>query len=647
MPPQDISLCMIVKDEAEHLDKCLRSVRDWVSEIIIGDTGSSDQTRSIAMKHGARVIDLEWNNHFAEARNRVLDMATCSWILVLDADEEADGWDSDALHKLLVHEDNIAGFFIPVISYYGTLSEDSFFSDYVCRLFRNHPSIRFRGPIHENIAESILELTDHPIPYAPFPIKHYGYLHSEIDRKNKHSRNLGLIQASLQADPLNVQLRYALGAEYYQSGRYEESLQHLLPVLEQDPESGMISDVYLKAAYALHMTGQHELADVITEQGIKKYPGFTDLLEFKGILLTQKEDYDQAYRWMLLASIQGTAQPMYSTTSGCGTYRTSWLSGRLSEKMLHAERALLHYQHALFLKNDYMPAWTDALHCSLLLGKSHPLPDWIIPSRTSMLPKQLDLLIPAALNTGNGEWLEFIAKSSSLPEQRQLWIMLMRRYASEPGKRLYSELVASSAGPTDTNDPFWLSYRWSAAWKSQDLDDADHEAERLQLIHSPLASIHAYLTGRDKELPSEKDCSNALQLLLQSQAYPQVLQLLAGLFKQSSVPSLPVSVIAGLLNAPVQILQVGCLNWVQSFFNEKQRVPVLEEILLFASLAERCSSSACLNAAAQWLDSYSTNPYALAAKAVCLTEDVRLQHVIPIQSSVRLPLLLRAATMRI
>ncbi|MEC0239565.1 glycosyltransferase [Paenibacillus dokdonensis] len=644
MPPQDITLCMIVKNEEKHLDRCLRSVREWVSEIIIGDTGSTDQTQSIAMKYGARIIELEWNNDFAEARNRVLDMASCSWILVLDADEEADNWDADVLSGMLTSDDRIAGFYIPLISYYDTISEEAYITDSVCRLFRNHPSLRFRGAIHENAADSVLELTQRPIPYAPLQIKHYGYLQSEIDQKNKHFRNLELILASLQKDPLNVQLLYALGTEYFQEGQYGESLKHLIPVYEQNPESGFISDVYLKTAYALYMTGHSELAEVITEQGITNHPGFTDLLELKGILLTQKEAYGEAYDWMLKASVQGKAKPMYSSTAGSGTYRTSWLSGRLSEKLLHPERALFHYQHALLLHRDYLPAWADALHCSLLSGNTLPMLDWIIPRNTSILQEQLDLLIPAALNAGREDWLEFIVQTRALSEQRQLWITLMLRYASEPGCRLYTELLDSSSCWPE--DPFWLSYLWSAAWKAQDSDAAGHVDEQLQLIHSPLTLIHAYLSGRNHEPPSEKELVPALQLLLQCRAYPQVHQLLTAFYEYSSSLSLPASVIAGLLSAPVHVLHAWCLQWGQSFSGDKQRIPALEEILLYASIAQRCSSSACLDAAAIHLGSYSHNTYALVARAACLTEKSTLRYSIPVKSGIRLPLLLRAATMR-
>ena len=81
---------MIVKDEAAMLGPCLESVKELMDEIIIVDTGSTDETVALSEKFGAKVIRHQWQNDFALARNLSLEQATGDWILFLDADERMD-----------------------------------------------------------------------------------------------------------------------------------------------------------------------------------------------------------------------------------------------------------------------------------------------------------------------------------------------------------------------------------------------------------------------------------------------------------------------------------------------------------------------------------------------------------------------------
>src|SRR5580658_9834415 len=84
-----LSLAMIVKNEARCLARCLRSIEAMVDEIIIADTGSTDETIEIAKSFNATISHFTWVNDFSAARNFALDQAGGDWILVLDADEFA------------------------------------------------------------------------------------------------------------------------------------------------------------------------------------------------------------------------------------------------------------------------------------------------------------------------------------------------------------------------------------------------------------------------------------------------------------------------------------------------------------------------------------------------------------------------------
>ena len=82
-----LSACLIVRNEAHCLARCLDSLQGLVSEIIVVDTGSTDGTVDIARKYTDKIFHYAWNDHFAEARNFGLAQATGDWILIIDADE--------------------------------------------------------------------------------------------------------------------------------------------------------------------------------------------------------------------------------------------------------------------------------------------------------------------------------------------------------------------------------------------------------------------------------------------------------------------------------------------------------------------------------------------------------------------------------
>lgn len=84
---KSLSLCMIVKDEEKTLERCLKSAETFIDEIIIVDTGSTDNTKEIAKKFNAKIYDFEWIQDFAAARNYAFSKATKDYILWLDGDD--------------------------------------------------------------------------------------------------------------------------------------------------------------------------------------------------------------------------------------------------------------------------------------------------------------------------------------------------------------------------------------------------------------------------------------------------------------------------------------------------------------------------------------------------------------------------------
>jgi glycosyltransferase involved in cell wall biosynthesis len=103
-----LSVCMIVRNESHHLPKALASVKGFAAEIVVVDTGSTDDTVSIASAMGAKVLHFEWTDDFAAARNVALEAATKPWILSLDADQRLDSDSTGALATALQRSDCMA-----------------------------------------------------------------------------------------------------------------------------------------------------------------------------------------------------------------------------------------------------------------------------------------------------------------------------------------------------------------------------------------------------------------------------------------------------------------------------------------------------------------------------------------------------------
>lgn len=555
MDPLDISLCMIVKNEAAHLERCLNSVGRLVSEIIVGDTGSEDGSIDIARQFGAQIVPVKWEQDFAKARNAVLEQAACSWILVLDADEEVADWDPSQLEKLL-NDRNAYGYYVQMISYVGEADSREFITDNVCRLFRNDPRIRFRGRIHEEVSQSILELADSQLLFSSLKLNHYGYLKSEIDQKNKSKRNQSIIQEALKDDPQDFMLQYALATEYFQIEEYEEAVNILLSLLDtKDAGPGHVSDLYLKAAYSLYMLGDDDQASEVIKKGLSHYPNFSDLYEIQASLLLRQGRTLDAYKTLQTSLRLGDVSAIYSSSSGCGTYRTHYLAGRICESLLNFEEASEHYERSLSFRPDYLPAWGEFVALELLMDQSFRLTNFLAKHRESMNQKQFSILIPSVLNSRSKEVLKFLLFESEcrrLPIPSLLNILyLFQNDEDEHACNKLRELMRGS--PADQK---LVGYLWAAAWKRLDMMDA----RNLAGLHArgPLASIQQKLEGDNKQIPSSSDLLLVLQMFIQVGAWDAVVELYRHSGNELRWTYIPLPLLSGLSQAPTYIKKELC-----------------------------------------------------------------------------------------
>ena len=258
-----LSLCMIVRDEAAELAKCLASIAGVVEEIVVVDTGSADGTPALAAQYGARVILHPWQDDFSAARNAALAEARGDWILVLDADEELEPADRDRLRRLLVEAPWDGGRLR--IRNRQPQGELCAFQDLrITRLFRNRPSYRYEGIVHEQITPSIVR-SGGTVGDAELTIHHHGYARrSDRDASDRAKRNLRLLTRAIDATPDDPYLQYQYGATLKMVGAGLEARQALERALRSggDSLSGEALDlIHMKLAQLA--LGEERLQDAI------------------------------------------------------------------------------------------------------------------------------------------------------------------------------------------------------------------------------------------------------------------------------------------------------------------------------------------------------------------------------------------------
>ena len=225
-----LTIGMIFRNDIRSLGRCLTALeplrRAVPCELVMADTGSTDGSREIARRRADVLFDFPWQDDFAAARNAVMDRATGTWFLSLDADEYLDK-DIRELARLVSGKDELsrrATFGKLIIRNYSGYERDSSYTDFTTqRLVRMSTGQRFEGRIHE---------TWHPTPEDTTVLlrcilHHDGCVGLDDERgRAKRERNLRLLRQEVAREPDNLTRLL----QFIESGRNEPDI---LPYLER------------------------------------------------------------------------------------------------------------------------------------------------------------------------------------------------------------------------------------------------------------------------------------------------------------------------------------------------------------------------------------------------------------------------------
>lgn len=314
-----ISFCLIVKNEEKNIDKCLSALTSLFDnsptyssltnnvkidttesitlkatnsdtkihdsnyyEIVVVDTGSTDQTISIAAKYASSIYHFEWINDFSAARNFAMKKAKHNYVLFLDADEFLEQGNLLKIQELIeLYPSSIGRLIRRNVCPNGTST--SIMIDKVERLF-DRRKYHYEGSIHEQvISNDNSELTAYEIP---FTVYHEGYLGSPEQLQQKAKRNNILLFKELDKNPNDPYLYYQLGQSYDLCNDHENAYKYYLKCYELSPDYDL---EYVKIAVVslgqkmLHLGKLEEVLQLLDRE-YNHYKNYADFLCFAGYI---------------------------------------------------------------------------------------------------------------------------------------------------------------------------------------------------------------------------------------------------------------------------------------------------------------------------------------------------------------------------
>ncbi len=388
--PPSLSLCMIVRNSSRTLRACLESIHLFVDELIVVDTGSSDDTVSIAEAFGATVRYFPWCDDFSAARNESIAAASRDWIFWMDSDDTIDAENGRKLRELVSrqHAPETLGFVLQVHcpTPASLASHPSYATatvvDHV-KVFRRHPDLRFSGRIHEQVLPSIRNLGGE-VEWTDIWVCHSGSDTSLDGKARKHERDIRILDAELAADPDHTFTLFNKGMTLLDMGKPDAALDCLCRSLQLATKG----DSHVRKLYAFITQAYTELGRPGTairacEQGLELCPEDLELMFRMGSLQQTVKQSEEAEGWFKRVIETRPAR-----------YFSSMDHGILGIKAWH-NLALIYEQ-----RGDLKPA-ADAWHQVLRYDSSN-LPAWLG-------------LLDALAGAGNVAELQSIAASTDHP----------------------------------------------------------------------------------------------------------------------------------------------------------------------------------------------------------------------------------------
>lgn len=256
-----ISVALIVKNEADHIETVLSSVKG-ADEIIVCDTGSEDNTVELAKKFTDKVYtDYKWNDDFAEARNHALSKCSGDWVLSIDADEYLEEGGMEKIRTLISEAKEQKTFAVKM--------KGGSNVHYLPRIFRNDGSVKWVGRGHEVLSPREDNRVDIQITY--------GYSTAHLKDPD---RMLRILTKQVEENPNSPREKYYLAREYYYRKNWDKAIEIFTQYVMISQWPAEKADAYLYLARCYFIKQQGDLARESCLRAIQLNPDFKEALYF-------------------------------------------------------------------------------------------------------------------------------------------------------------------------------------------------------------------------------------------------------------------------------------------------------------------------------------------------------------------------------
>jgi hypothetical protein len=370
MTDESLSVCIITKNEKNHMEKCIKALEASSllavpgSEIVVVDTGSTDGTRELLAKleqesQLLHVFDYAWQDDFAAAKNYAVSQAVNCWVMVIDSDEFLTSCDAMQFGKLLKENPEAVGR-IRLVNQLSGGNESLQHQEWISRIFRKD-KYHYVGKIHEQVQS--LTGAAYRTFQAPVEILHVGYNLPLEQRRQKANRNVTLLQKELAqklADTGHAQLAdlqgegkcltgeeqqipyliYQIGKSYYFAQDYADAVYYFAEGLsfDLDPKLEYVVDMVQTYGYALINSGQAAMA--LQLEGVYDVFGNTADFHFlMGLIYMNNARYEEA-----VAEFQKAASFSSGSMIGVNSYLAFYNIGVIYECLGQLDEARHSYE---------------------------------------------------------------------------------------------------------------------------------------------------------------------------------------------------------------------------------------------------------------------------------------------------------------